>query len=133
MTGRRVLRLREYHTLFELKQRADASGSPFLQGASIGKPTLVSPEEYLLIPATEHYTVAVAVRRPGLFCSANRLILFICETAQAAPSGTDSILGGFRRFRRTLSLKEERTGPAEQKLLAVTCCLREIFRSELLN
>ena len=130
MTGRRVLRLREYHTLFELKQRADASGSPFLQGASIGKPTLVSPEEYLLIPATEHYTVAVAVRRPGLFCRANRLILFICETA---PSGTDSILGGFRRFRRTLSLKEELTGPAEQKLLAVTGCLREIFRSELLN
>lgn len=138
MTGRRVLKLDTYFSLEELKQKTDAFASPLTDGCRIGRPTPASMEEYLLIPATEHYTVAAIVRKPSFFSRSPRLVLFICDTpegvkAQAAASAkARSVYGGYKQIKKTLSLKEERKGPAENALLAVTDCMREIFRDRLL-
>lgn len=139
MIGRQVLKLRNYYTLQELKEKLDAFGAPETEECRIGRPTAASVEEYLLIPATEHYLVGVIMRRPGLFSRTNRLVLFVCDTLagtinHAATSvRTKSIYLGYKQIKLTHSMEEERKGPAEATLLAVTDCMREIFRDELLQ
>lgn len=138
MIGRQVIKLRNYYTLAELKAKVDAFGAPETEECTIGRPTGVSVEEYLLIPATEHYMVAAIMRRPGLFSRTDRLVLFVCDTVAGALNHaatsvrTKSILLGYKQIKLTLSLEEERKGPAEATLLAVADCMREIFKDELL-
>lgn len=138
MIGRQVLKLRNYYSLQELKERADAFGARETEECRIGRPTAASIEEYLLIPATEHYLVAAIMRRSGFFSRSNRLVLFVCDTVSGVLDHavtsvrSKSILLGCKQLRLTHSLEEERKGPAEATLLAVTDCMREIFRDELL-
>ena len=138
MTGRQVLKLKNYYTLSELKEKAEAFGAPETEGCTVGRPTPAALEEYLLIPATEHYFVGAIMRRPGLFSRSNRLVLFVADTASGALNHaatsvrSKSILLGITQIKLTMSLEEERKGPAEATLLAVTDCMKEIFKDELL-
>lgn len=99
-----------------------------------GRPTAVSIEEYILLPATPNYMVIAYPRKPGgLFNKENKVILSVCDTPEGVKTGiVESIPSGNDFFSAlkvglVTSKEKERKGPAEEVLQYYTEYMKELL------
>lgn len=136
MIGRQVLLINKAITLQELEQIMQEHWDKEQYGSFvIDRPTKVSAEEYILLPATPRYLVIVYPRAPGgLFSKENKVILSTADTpkgAQIAVAEYFPTKGPLTKLWQTssvLSAEKERRGPAEEALQAYTAHMREILK-----
>lgn len=87
------------------------------------KPTPMSANEYICLPATPRFMVIVYPKKKfWIFSRKNKVVLSVCET----PSGvqgriftalpTHNVFFGAAKIGATFSLEDERRGPAEEVL-----------------
>lgn len=96
----------------------------------MGNPSLVPVEEYVCIPATDHFMIIVYGRKSGWFFSKkNKVILTVCENekGQAERFNTIDFSGRNPRYDITSMLEEERIGPAQDKLIDYTLYVADIL------
>ena len=137
MIGRQVIKINRTFTLEELEQ--------FMNGRwkrseyndfVIGRPTAASVEKYILLPATEHFMVIVFPRKAGgLFSRDNKVVLSVCDTPKGAEMEifravhSHNVFFGAWKINKTLSMEEERKGPAEEALRKYTGHMQELLRA----
>lgn len=138
MTGRQVIVVNKGFTLDELadfmnKNWDCESHNQFRRG----RPTAASIEEYILLPATDNYMVAVYSRKAGgLFNKENKVILIVCD----APAGiktqlisslpTRNIFFGAAKIGVVMSKEKERKVPAENALLFYTEYMKDLLKKD---
>ena len=137
MIGRQVIKTNRAFTLEELEQfmneRWDREQyNDFI----IGRPTPASVEKYILLPATERFMVIAYSRKAGgLFNKDNKVILTVCDTPAGIKQDivrsihSHNIFFGAWKIGTTLSMEEERKGPAENALQAYASYMRELLGS----
>ena len=135
MIGRQVIKTNRAFTLEELEQfmneRWDREQyNDFI----IGRPTPASVEKYILLPATERFMVIAYSRKAGgLFSRDNKVILTVCDTPAGIKQDivrsihSHNIFFGAWKIGTTLSMEEERKGPAENALQAYASYMRELL------
>ena len=135
MIGRQVIKTNRAFTLEELEQfmneRWDREQyNDFI----IGRPTPASVEKYILLPATERFMVIAYSRKAGgLFNRDNKVILTVCDTPAGIKQDivrsihSHNIFFGAWKIGTTLSMEEERKGPAEEVLQGYTAYMRELL------
>lgn len=135
MIGRQVILTTRAFTLKELedfmRERWDrAAYNDFITG----RPTSLSAEEYVLLPATPRFMVIVYSRRAGgLFNRKDKLILSVCETPAgvgarlAAAIPTHNAFFGIWQIGTALSVEKERKGPAEEALQKYAAHMRSLL------
>lgn len=135
MIGRQVIETERDFTLEELeqfmRQRWDRER---FNDFAIGRPTAASVEKYILLPATERYMVIVFPRKAGgLFRKENKVILSVCDTPKGAEAEllrsihSHNVFFGAWKIQKTMSMEEERKGPAEEVLQKYTAHMRELL------
>ena len=136
MIGRQVITTDRSFTLEELdafmKEHWDTE---VYNSFKIGKPTPVSVEEYIILPATPRFVVIVYSRAAGgLFSKENKVVLSTADTpagAQIAIAEYFPTRGPLTKLLQTssvLSAEKERKGPAEEVLQAYTAHMRDILK-----
>ena len=136
MIGRQVLPINKSITLQELEQIMQENWDREQYGSFvIGKPTKVSVEEYILLPATPRYLVIVYPRAAGgLFNKENKVILSTADTPEGAKMAVAEYFptkGPLTKLWQTgsvLSAEKERKGPAEEALQAYTAHMKDILK-----
>ena len=136
MIGRQVIEVKEPMTLQELAEFMEANWDKETYGDfTVGRPTSISIEEYILLPATYRFLIIVYPRAAGgLFSKTNKVILSTADTPESAkmavaeymPSG-NAILKLWQTS-SVLSSEKERKGPAEEALQLYTAHMKEILR-----
>ncbi|MCR4951063.1 MAG: hypothetical protein K6A40_07065 [Solobacterium sp.] len=136
MIGRQVLVTNRSFTLAELEAFMQEHWDTEVYNTyKIGRPTPVSVEEYILLPATPRFTVIVYPRSAGgLFSKDNKVIL--TTTPSEAGAGemllrsvpARSIVFGAAQISSTMSTEKERKGPAEEILLKYTEYMRGLLK-----
>lgn len=103
----------------------------------IGKPTSLSVGEAIILPAAKRHVVLVQPRTAGtLFNRRNKIIISVTENQGGfEESLTSSLLiagqvGGVLGLEKSMSVDQERRGPAEKMLLMYTAYLRELLDKE---
>ena len=124
MIGRQVIKTTRAFTLEELNhfmtEHWDTEQYPkFI----IGRPTAASVEKYILLPATRRFMVIVYSRKAeGLFSRDNKVVLSVCNTPEGAKQDlfrsipSHNAFFGAWKISTTMSMEEERKGPAEETL-----------------
>lgn len=117
-----------------LKEQWDEENYPEL---TIGKPTVASIDEYILLPATERYMVIIYPKKAGgLFNKKNKVVLSVCDTPAGAKEGfiralpTKTAIAGIAQIGMTLSAEDERKGPAQDVLLKYTEYVKGILSAD---
>lgn len=135
MIGRQVIPVNQGLTLDELhafmQENWECESHNFFKK---GRPTPMSIEEYILLPATYNYMVAVYPRKAGKFFSKeNKVILIVCDTPEgldahfAASIPTRNIFFGAEKINAVMSREKERKGPAEKALQFYTAYMKELL------
>ena len=134
MVGRQVIKVKEPFTLAELEAFMQKNWNKEEFGVfTLGKPTSLSVEEYILLPATPRYLVIVYPRTGGIFSKGNKVILTTADTPEGANQAfleyipTRGPLTKLWQTKQVLSAEKERTGPAEETLQAYTAHMKEIL------
>ena len=135
MIGRQVIltnkgfTLEEFHDFMVEHWDVNEAG-PFV----LGKPTELSIEEYILLPATNRFvTIAYPRKAGGLFSKDNKVILSTADTPAGAQEGimqtipTGKIFVGMAQMASLSSYEKERRGPAEDVLQRYTEYMRKIL------
>ena len=135
MVGRQVILTNRPFTLEELhdfmKEHWDVNEAG---GLVVGRPTMASVEEYILLPATQRFMTIVYPRKAGgLISKENKVILSTADTpagafeglAQAMPTG--NIFVGVAQMTSLHSSEKERKGPAEEILQRYAAYMRELL------
>ena len=125
MIGRQVILTNRSFTLEELesfmRQHWDAAAH---NEFSLGRPTPFSIEQYLLLPATDYFLVAVYPRKAGsLLSKENKVVLTVCDS----PAGAEERLKKHSPLRR--QIEKERKGPAEEALQGYAAYMRSLLES----
>ena len=136
MIGRQVLVTNRSFTLAELEAfMQEHWDTEVYNSFKIGKPTPVSVEEYILLPATPRFTVIVYPRSAGgLFSKDNKVILTTTPSEEGAGEmmlrsiPARSIVFGAAQISSTMSQEKERKGPAEEILLKYTEYMRRLLK-----
>ena len=135
MIGRQVILINRKFTLEELYDFMCANwdvneGGQFV----LGRPTKISIEEYILLPATPRYMTIVYPRSAGgLFSKDNKVILSTADTPEGAMEGigqtipTGNIFIGTAQMTSLASSEKERKGPAEEILQIYTAYMKKIL------
>ena len=135
MIGRQVIKTSREFTLEELhafmKEHWDTEQyNHFL----IGRPTVASVEKYILLPATGRFMVIVFPRKAGgLFKKENKVVLSVCDTPEGAKQDlirsipSNNAFFGAWKVSTTMSMEEERKGPAEDALQKYTAHMKELL------
>ncbi|MBQ9022969.1 MAG: hypothetical protein IJ108_03515 [Eubacterium sp.] len=101
---------------------------------TIGKPTKMSVEEYILLPATPRFMTIVFPRSAeSRFSKENKIVLSTADTpagalegiAQAIPTG--NLITGVVQMKSLRSSEKERKGPAEEILQIYTGYLKKLL------
>ncbi len=137
MIGRQVIKTTRKFTLEELEQfMREHWDIEEYNDFFIGKPTSASIENYILLPATKRFMVAVYPRSAGwLFSKENKVILIVCDTPSGAIERLSTsirskdILFGSWKIGTILSSEKERKGPAEEVLQKYAAYLRELLKN----
>ena len=124
MIGRQVIKTNRAFTLEELAQFMEEQWDKNRYcDFRIGKPTAASVEKYILLPATERFMVIVFPRKAGgLFSRDNKVVLSVCDTPEgvkldfARSIKSHNAFFGAWKIGTTLSMEDERKGPAEEIL-----------------
>lgn len=137
MIGRQVIKTNRAFTLEELEQFMNEHWDrEQYNDFVIGRPTPASVEKYILLPATERFMVIAYSRKAGgLFNRDNKVILTVCDTPAGIKQDivrsihSHNIFFGAWKIGTTLSMEEERKGPAENALQAYASYMRELLGS----
>ena len=137
MIGRQVIKTSRAFTLEELEQfMRERWDIEQYNDFMIGRPTAASVEKYILLPATERFMVIAYSRKAGgLFNKDNKVILTVCDTPAgmrqdiARSIHSHNIFFGIWKVGTTMSMEEERKGPAEEVLQGYTAYMRELLGS----
>lgn len=140
MTGRQVIIVKESLSLDELYRFMQANWNTESHNGFVkGRPTPASIEEYICLPATEHYMVIAYARKAGgLFSKENKVILCVCDTPEGIKQQifsslpTHNVLFGIEKIKRINTKEKERKGPAEEALLFYTKYMRELLKQHSL-
>ena len=124
MTGRQVIKTNRAFTLEELAQfMQEHWNKDQYNHFIIGRPTAASVEKYILLPATGRFMVIVFPRKAGgLFSRDNKVVLSVCNTPEGAKQDlfrsipSHNAFFGAWKISTTMSMEEERKGPAEETL-----------------
>ena len=135
MIGRQVIKTSRAFTLEELEQfMRERWNIEQYNDFMIGRPTAASVEKYILLPATERFMVIAYSRKAGgLFNKDNKVILTVCDTPAgmrqdiARSIHSHNIFFGIWKVGTTMSMEEERKGPAEDILQGYASYMRELL------
>ena len=135
MIGRQSITVNRPFTLEELEQFMQENwDKEQFSSFTVGKPIAIAVEEYILLPATERYLVAVYPRKAGgLFSKENKINLITAETPAGAQQAffeyfpAKGAIFNLWQTSRVMNAEKERKGPAEEVLLAYTEHMKEIL------
>ena len=135
MIGRQSITVNRPFTLEELEQFMQENwDKEQFSSFTVGKPTAIAVEEYILLPATERYLVAVYPRKAGgLFSKENKINLITAETPAGAQQAffeyfpAKGAIFNLWQTSRVMNAEKERKGPAEEVLLAYAEHMKEIL------
>ena len=135
MIGRQVIKTNRAFTLEELEHfMQEHWDKEQFNHFVIGRPTSASVEKYILLPATTRFMVIVFPRKAGgLFNKDNKVVLSVCDTPKGAEQEiyrsihSHNVFFGAWKIKTTMSMEEERKGPAEEILQKYTCYMRELL------
>ena len=124
MIGRQVIKTNRAFTLEELEQFMQENwDKDHYNHFIIGRPTAASIEKYILLPATARFMVIAYARKAGgLFNKENKVILSVCDTPKGVEQDifrsihSHNVFFGAWKIAKTMSMEEERKGPAEEIL-----------------
>lgn len=136
MIGRQVIKTNKAFTLEELNQFMEENWNQeeynhFL----VGRPTAASIEEYILLPATQRFMVIVYARKGGLFSKDSKVILAVCDTPEGAKQDlarsipSHNAFFGAWKLAATMSMEDERKGPAEDALQKYAAYMTELLEA----
>lgn len=136
MIGRQVLKTNRAFTLEELEQfMREHWDREQYNGFIIGRPTAASVEKYVLLPATERFMVIAFPRKAGgLFNRENKVVLSVCNTPDGAKQDlarsipSHNAFFGAWKISTTMSMEEERKGPAEEALRKYAAYMADLLR-----
>lgn len=136
MIGRQVIKTNRAFTLEELEQfMQEHWDTEEYNEFVIGKPTAASVEKYILLPATQRFMVIVFPRKAGgLFNKDNKVVLSVCDTPKGLEQDilrsvhSHNIFFGAWKISATMSMEDERKGPAEDTLQKYTAHMKELLR-----
>ena len=137
MTGRQVIKTNRAFTLEELAQfMQEHWNKDQYNHFIIGRPTAASVEKYILLPATGRFMVIVFPRKAGgLFSRDNKVVLSVCNTPEGAKQDlfrsipSHNAFFGAWKISTTMSMEEERKGPAEEALQKYTEYLKGLLET----
>jgi len=136
MIGRQVILTNRAFTLEELRQFMEQRWDrERYNDFTVGSPTDMSVQMYIMLPATARYLVIVYSRAEGgLFSKSNKVVLSVANT----PSGMSesflwaiparSILSGAVQMGSHMSAEKERKGPAEEALQQYAAYMRSLLQ-----
>ena len=135
MIGRQVIKTKRAFTLEELEQfMQERWDKEQYNHFIIGRPTAASIEKYILLPATARFMVIVYSRKAGgLFNKDNKVILAVCDTPKGAEQDifrsvhSHNVFFGSWKIKTTMSMEEERKGPAEEILQKYASHMRHLL------
>ena len=135
MIGRQVIKTKRAFTLEELEQfMQERWDKEQYNHFIIGRPTAASIEKYILLPATARFMVIVYSRKAGgLFNKDNKVILAVCDTPKGAEQDifrsihSHNVFFGLWKIKTTMSMEEERKGPAEEILQKYASHMRQLL------
>lgn len=135
MVGRQVIEVNRGFSLDELLQFMNENWDTETHCKFIkGRPTAVSIEEYILLPATPNYMVFVYPRKAGsLFNKKNKVILSVCDTPEGVKTEiiesipSSNVFFGALQIGLVASKEKERKGPAEEILQYYTEYMKELL------
>lgn len=137
MIGRQVIKTNRAFTLEELEQfMQEHWDKEQYNSFIIGRPTAASVEEYILLLATERFMVIVYARKAGgLFNKENKVILSVCDTPKGVKQDiaraihSHNVFFGAWKIKTTMSMEEERKGPAEEALQKYAAYMKQLLDS----
>lgn len=137
MIGRQVIKTNRAFTLEELHQFMEEHwDQDQYNHFVIGRPTAASIEKYILLPATTRFMVIAFSRKAGgLFSRENKVILSVCNTPDGAEQDlirslpSHNAFFGAWKIGTTMSMEEERKGPAEKILQKYSAYMRELLNA----
>lgn len=137
MIGRQVIKTNKAFTLKELEQFMQEHWDKAQYNRfAIGRPTAASIEEYILLPATDRFMVIAYPRKAGgLFNKDNKVILTVCNTPTGAEQEiyrsihSHNVFFGAWKIKTTMSMEEERKGPAEEILQKYTAHMKDLLKT----
>ncbi len=135
MIGRQVIHTNQAFTLEELEQFMQANwDKEHYNHFVVGRPTAASVEKYILLPATERFMVIVFPRKAGgLFSRENKVVLSVCDTPKGAEQDilrsihSHNAFFGAWKIDITMSMEDERKGPAEEILQKYTAHMKDLL------
>ena len=137
MIGRQVIKTNRAFTLEELEQFMLSNWDTVqYNDFIIGRPTAASIEKYILLPATTRFMVIAYSRKAGgLFNKDNKVILAVCDTSKGAEQDilrsihSHNAFFGAWKIKTTMSMEEERKGPAEEILQKYAAYMKQLLDS----
>ena len=135
MIGRQVIVINKTLSLQELEQFMQENWDKEQYGDfKIGKPTSISVDEYILLPATQRYLVIVYPKAAGgLFNKDNKIVLSVADTPAGAQEAffeyipTKGPLVSLWQTSKVMDAEKERKGPAEEVLQSYTAHMKDIL------
>ena len=136
MIGRQVIKTNRAFTLEELEQfMQEHWDKEQYNHFVIGRPTAASVEQYILLPATPRFMVIAYARKGGLFSKDAKVILAVCDTPKGAEQDilrsvhSHNVFFGAWKVKTTMSMEEERKGPAEESLQKYAAYMKQLLDS----
>ncbi|MBQ0037210.1 MAG: hypothetical protein KBS74_00900 [Clostridiales bacterium] len=137
MIGRQVIKTNQAFTLEELEQFMKKHWDrEQYNDFVVGRPTPASIEKYILLPATERFMVIVYPRKAGgVFHRDNKVVLAVCDTPKGAEMEifrsihSHNVFFGAWKIDKTISMEEERKGPAEEALQNYSSYMRKLLNA----
>ena len=135
MIGRQVIKTNRAFTLEELEQFMQENwDTAQYNHFVIGRPTAASVEQYILLPATTRFMVIAFARKAGgLFSRDNKVVLSVCDTPKGAEMEifrsvhSHNVFFGAWKIHTTMSMEEERKGPAEEILQKYAAYMKQLL------
>ncbi|MBQ1440128.1 MAG: hypothetical protein IIZ10_10590 [Solobacterium sp.] len=135
MIGRQVIILNRPLSMEELLQFMDTHWDKEQYNSYVyDKPTAMSIDKYIVLPATDRYlTIVYPVKAGGLFHKNNTVVLTTVDSPAGAAEGllrnipSRRILYGAAKMGSLMSAEQERKGPAEETLQAYTAYMRSLL------
>lgn len=135
MIGRQVINTNQAFTLEELEQfMQEHWDKEQYNHFIIGRPTAASVEKYILLPATERFMVIAFPRKAGgLFNKENKVVFSVCDTPKGAEQDilrsihSHNAFFGAWKIDATMSMEDERKGPAEEILQKYAAYMRDLL------
>lgn len=136
MIGRQEIVTNRYFTLDELEAfMKEHWNTADYNEFERGRPTALSVDEYVMLPATARYLIIIHTKQAGgLFNKENKVILTTVNTPQGASESllrgipTSSLIFGGIQIHGVMSAEKERKGPAEEILQKYASYLKQLLQ-----